>query len=226
MTVGVDLAVTITSLLLSLLDVEQHIMTGSPHLNSFSGHHSNKITIRWNIGGRSVRLLLQCYNVTLQEEERGGGRCDWWIVCLHQPPLINQLPGPGSPQTEGRVGLCPGGDQWSRHQVKQLLRLPGIFLSRLAVISQILAVTLLLQSPDLVNWKLVTHIFTAATLPSWAEDRFYAPELHLVAGRYILYFTAGDLQGKLSCGAAVASSEDPFSEYSVLYDQSSRGGDT
>ena len=42
MTVGVDLAVTTTSLLLSLLDVEQQIMTGSPHLNSFTGH-TNKI---------------------------------------------------------------------------------------------------------------------------------------------------------------------------------------
>ena len=42
MTVGLDLAVTTTSLLLSLLDVEQQIMTGSPHLNSFSGQ-SNKI---------------------------------------------------------------------------------------------------------------------------------------------------------------------------------------
>ena len=45
MTVGVDLAVTTTSLLLSILDVEQQIMTGSPHLNSFSGQTSK--IIRW-----------------------------------------------------------------------------------------------------------------------------------------------------------------------------------
>ena len=63
----------------------------------------------------------------------------------------------------------------------------------------------------------MSHIFSPASLPGWAEDRFYAPELHLVGGRYILYFTAGDSKGKLSCGAAVASSEDPFSEYSVMY---------
>ena len=46
MRAGVDLAVTTTSLLLSILDMEQQIMTGTPHLNSFSGH-SNKI-IRWH----------------------------------------------------------------------------------------------------------------------------------------------------------------------------------
>ena len=46
MTGGLDLAVTTTSLLLSLLDVEQQIMTGSPHFNSFSGQDANKI-IRW-----------------------------------------------------------------------------------------------------------------------------------------------------------------------------------
>ena len=74
------------------------------------------------------------------------------------------------------------------------------------------------QSPDLVNWSLVSHIFSPASLPAWAEDRFWAPELHAVGGTYLLYFTAGDSQGKLSCGVAVASSEDPFGEYSVLED--------
>ena len=44
---GVDLAVTTTSLLLSLLDVEQEIMTGSPHFNSFSGLSSSNKIIRW-----------------------------------------------------------------------------------------------------------------------------------------------------------------------------------
>ena len=47
MTVGLDLAVTTTSLLLSLLDLEQEMMTGSPHLNSFSGLSSSNKIIRW-----------------------------------------------------------------------------------------------------------------------------------------------------------------------------------
>ena len=102
---GVDLAVTTTSLLLSLLDVEQEIMTGSPHLNSFSGL-SNKI-IRWpRLTGDMTHSL-----VTLQEEERRGEWREWWVVCVQQPSHSNQLPRPGSHQTDGRVGLCPGGQQ-------------------------------------------------------------------------------------------------------------------
>ena len=72
--------------------------------------------------------------------------------------------------------------------------------------------------PDLVTWKLVRHVFSPTQLPVWAVDRFYAPELHLVEGRYLLYFTAGDNQGKLRCGVALATSEDPFGDYSVLWD--------
>ena len=71
--------------------------------------------------------------------------------------------------------------------------------------------------PDLVTWKLVRHVFSPTQLPVWAVDRFYAPELHLVGGRYLLYFTAGDNQGKLRCGVALATSEDPFGDYSVLW---------
>ena len=72
--------------------------------------------------------------------------------------------------------------------------------------------------PDLVTWKLVRHVFSPTQLPVWAANRFYAPELHLVGGRYLLYFTAGDNQGKLRCGVALATSEDPFGDYSVLWD--------
>ena len=58
-------------------------------------------------------------------------------------------------------------------------------------------------------------------------DRFYAPEVHLVGGGYITYFTAGDSQGKLACGAARADSDDPFGPYSVqYYDLAPSGGET
>ena len=62
MTVGLDLAVTTTSLLLSLLDLEQEIMTGSLHLNSFSGQ-SNKIIgwprLRYHWAWAHISVTLQ-----------------------------------------------------------------------------------------------------------------------------------------------------------------------
>ena len=69
MTGGLDLAVTTTSLLLSLLDVEQQIMTGSPHFNSFSGQDANKI-IRWFQLGGWLSALRSHTGVSLQGEER------------------------------------------------------------------------------------------------------------------------------------------------------------
>ena len=70
-------------------------------------------------------------------------------------------------------------------------------------------------SQDLIHWRLRSHVFRSSSLPVWAVDRFYAPEVHMVGGRYVLYFTAEDRTGKLSCGAAVAASGDPFGGFEV-----------
>ena len=68
---------------------------------------------------------------------------------------------------------------------------------------------------DLISWELKSHVFHSSNWPRWAVDRFYAPEVHVVSGRYILYYTAGDRTGRLSCGAAVATSADPFGKFKV-----------
>ena len=68
-------------------------------------------------------------------------------------------------------------------------------------------------SPDMVRWELQSWVFTPDTWPSWAEDSMWAPELHNVNGRYIVYFTARGSNGQLSCGAAVAQTSDPFGPY-------------
>ena len=49
--------------------------------------------------------------------------------------------------------------------------------------------------------------------PDWAEGRMWAPELHFVSGRYIVYFTAADTSDKLNIGAAIATGDDPFGSY-------------
>jgi GH43 family beta-xylosidase len=68
-------------------------------------------------------------------------------------------------------------------------------------------------SPDLVTWNPVGHIFPSGKHPSWAASDFWAPEIHLVGGHYVAYFTARDTDGMLSVGAASATSPTgPFTD--------------
>lgn len=68
-------------------------------------------------------------------------------------------------------------------------------------------------SRDLVSWSLVSWVFSPTNWPAWAQDNMWAPELHAVRGRYIVYFTARGSNGRLACGAAIALSDDPFGRY-------------
>jgi arabinan endo-1,5-alpha-L-arabinosidase len=61
-------------------------------------------------------------------------------------------------------------------------------------------------SPDLVTWTLRGHVFPAGHWPSWAKSDFWAPEIHVVGGQYVVYFSARDAGGQLSIGVASASS--------------------
>lgn len=68
-------------------------------------------------------------------------------------------------------------------------------------------------SADLVNWKLRSWVFNIQSWPVWAKDNMWAPELHYVNGRYIVYFTARDYMGRTVIGAALAQTNDPFGPY-------------
>ena len=61
-------------------------------------------------------------------------------------------------------------------------------------------------SKDLVTWQLAGTIFTEATKPHWADRDFWAPELHRVADRYVVYYSARHRDGDLAIGVATASS--------------------
>lgn len=68
-------------------------------------------------------------------------------------------------------------------------------------------------SKDLVTWTAAGNIFPSARRPTWATGDFWAPEIHKVGGRYIAYFTARHQDGKLSIGAATATSAlGPFTD--------------
>jgi arabinan endo-1,5-alpha-L-arabinosidase len=66
----------------------------------------------------------------------------------------------------------------------------------------------LLKSKDLKSWEPAGHIFPEGGHPAWTKDGsyFWAPEIHRVGGRYVVYYTAEDKSGKLALGAAWAQS--------------------
>ena len=63
-------------------------------------------------------------------------------------------------------------------------------------------------STDLVHWRHTgSFVFTAGNKPAWADDHFWAPELHRVGERYTAYYTARHLEtNRLCIGAAIAQS--------------------
>jgi hypothetical protein len=80
-------------------------------------------------------------------------------------------------------------------------------------------------SLDLVNWTLRGAVFTAATLPRWAnrytrpdsptEGRiWWAPEIHQIApNRYNCYFVANDTVGGHGKSVGVATSDSPHGPF-------------
>ncbi len=68
-------------------------------------------------------------------------------------------------------------------------------------------------SPDLASWTLVGHIFPSGHWPLWAQADFWAPEIHVVGGHYVAYFSARGADGRLAVGAASApSATGPFTD--------------
>ena len=52
----------------------------------------------------------------------------------------------------------------------------------------------IMRSDDLVNWRYVGDVFSAANRPSWATENsgLWAPDIRYLDGRYLLYFTVTD----------------------------------
>lgn len=63
----------------------------------------------------------------------------------------------------------------------------------------------LYTSPDLVTFTEVGHAFPAGTRPGWASGDFWAPEIHRVGDRWVIYFSARRASdGRLVVGAGTA----------------------
>ncbi len=61
-------------------------------------------------------------------------------------------------------------------------------------------------SSDLVRWEHTgRHVFTSENRPRWADDHFWAPEVHRAPGGFIAYYTARARRtNRLCIGAALA----------------------
>ncbi len=63
------------------------------------------------------------------------------------------------------------------------------------------------SSSDLVSWKLEGTVFDSSTKPKWASGDFWAPEMHKVAGKYVVYFSArASKNNAFAVGAAWSNS--------------------
>ncbi|QED25811.1 family 43 glycosylhydrolase [Microvenator marinus] len=149
-------------------------------------------------GGDSAARLSNGWDPHFQ----GGGACDLafrYEQCgglFHNPVIRADCPDPGILKDGDRYYLTcthTGG--------------PGLFP--------------IYTSTDLVNWSRDASIL--AERPGWANDRFWAPEIHKVdEGLYVAYYTASTRSNnRLSIGAATASSPlGPFTDIGepLIYD--------
>lgn len=74
----------------------------------------------------------------------------------------------------------------------------------------------ILQSTNLEDWKIVSHVFPDGP-PDWAEANFWAPEIAYDNGKYYIYYTAKKKDGPLCVG--VASSKNatgPYKDHGAL----------
>lgn len=63
----------------------------------------------------------------------------------------------------------------------------------------------LYRSRDLMRWEAAGAVFPAGRAPAWTVGDFWAPELALVGGRLMCWYTARDRSGTLCIGVASAS---------------------
>ena len=73
----------------------------------------------------------------------------------------------------------------------------------------------ILESKDLLNWRLRGHVFTK--LPAWADYYFWAPEISFENGKYYVYYSAHKRDGNLCLAVASADKpEGPYTDHGPL----------
>lgn len=76
------------------------------------------------------------------------------------------------------------------------------------------------KSKDLISWSYVGTAFNNSTRPKALSGDIWAPDINLIDGRYVLYYSISEWGGVWDCGIGVAIADKPqgpFEEYSVLF---------
>ena len=77
------------------------------------------------------------------------------------------------------------------------------------------------KSKDLINWYFVNTAFTDKTRPSSFAGNIWAPDINLINGKYVLFYSMSRWGGEWECGLGVATSDrpyGPFSDHAKLFD--------
>ncbi|SHE75278.1 arabinan endo-1,5-alpha-L-arabinosidase [Mariniphaga anaerophila] len=70
--------------------------------------------------------------------------------------------------------------------------------------------TPILQSKNLVDWKLIGTAFTEETRPNWEPNSgIWAPDINYINGQYVLYYSLSVWGGEWTCGIGIATAEQP-----------------
>ena len=73
----------------------------------------------------------------------------------------------------------------------------------------------ILHSKDLVHWQQVGSVF--ATAPAWSTENYWAPEIAIDKGRYLVLYTARKRKGPLCVALAIASKPaGPYTDHGPL----------
>lgn len=65
------------------------------------------------------------------------------------------------------------------------------------------------KSIDLVNWYFVGTAFSDVTRPTSFEGDIWAPDINIVDGKYVLYYSMSKWGGEWECGIGVAVADSP-----------------
>lgn len=66
------------------------------------------------------------------------------------------------------------------------------------------------KSADLVNWKLAGTAFSDSTRPSFEpKGGIWAPDINIISGRYVMYYSMSVWGGEMTCGIGAAVSDNP-----------------
>ena len=83
------------------------------------------------------------------------------------------------------------------------------------------------RSSDLVSWRFMGTAFTDKTRPQMVPDgRVWAPDINLIDGKYVMYYSKSTWGGEWECGIGVATAprpQGPFTDVGKLFISSEIG---